>query len=60
MQLAIRHVTPAVLEWYRAAPARSIDLQVAPAGWATSYLPVDEVPETWWKGKRRPKWAQRR
>jgi len=59
-QLAMRHVTSAVLEWYRAAPARSIDLQVAPAGWATSYLPVEEIPESWWGKKPKPKWAQRR
>jgi hypothetical protein len=58
-QLGIRHVTTAVLDWYRAAPARTIGLHVAPAGWAMSYLPVEDIPEDWWEGFRRPKWAQR-
>lgn len=57
-QLSIRHVTSKVLDWYRAAPARTIDLHVAPAGWAMSYLPVEDIPEDWWKGYIRPKWAQ--
>ena len=58
-QLGIQHVTPAVLDWYRAAPGRAIALQVAPAGWAISYLPVEDIPEDWWDGFCRPKWAQR-
>jgi hypothetical protein len=58
-QLGILHVTQAVLDWYRAAPGRAIGLHVAPAGWATSYLPVEDIPEDWWNGIRRPKWVQR-
>lgn len=57
-KLGIRHVTPAILDWYRAAPGRAIGLGVAPAGWGISYLPVEDIPVDWWDGVRRPKWAQ--
>ncbi len=51
-------VTPAVLDWYRAAPRRAIDLGLFMQGSADSCLPVDEVPDSWWGDVRKPKWAQ--
>ncbi len=58
-EIGIRHVTQTVLDWYRAVPGRAIDLGASQDGWGISRLPVDEIPEDWWVGKRRPKWAQR-
>ncbi|MBI3503961.1 MAG: hypothetical protein HY059_03905 [Proteobacteria bacterium] len=57
-RLGILHVTRNVLGLYRAAPGRAIDLQVAPGGWGIGYLPVEEIPDSWWGDIPKPKWAQ--
>ena len=55
----IRHVTKNVLDRYRAAPGRTLDLALGRDGWGIGYVPIDEIPEDWWNRKLRPKWAQR-
>ncbi|MBI1245670.1 MAG: hypothetical protein GC202_11745 [Alphaproteobacteria bacterium] len=59
-QVYVRHVTHAVMDWYRAAPGRMIDFSGGRDGWGITNVPVDEIPDEWWKGKIRPKWTQRR
>lgn len=59
MMLGHGRATPSDLEWYRAEPDRSIGFHEIGGGGAFGCLPVDEVPDSWWDGIRRPKWAQR-
>jgi len=58
MMLGHGRATPSVVEWYRAEPDRSIGFHRIGGGGAFGCLPVDEVPDSWWDGIRRPKWAQ--
>ena len=52
-------VTPAVLDWYRAAPNRAIRLKVGKNNYGTGCLPVEYVPDSAWGDVPKPKWAQR-
>jgi len=51
-------VTSAVIDWYRAAPNRAIKLTIRGNNYGSGNLPVEDVPDSWWEGIRRPKWAQ--
>jgi hypothetical protein len=53
-------VTPAVLDWYRAAPNRAIRLDVRINNYGTGCLPVELVRDNAWTDiRKKPKWARR-
>lgn len=52
------HATPAAIDLARREADGVVDLATSSQDWAHSYLPLDAIPDSWWDGIRRPKWAQ--
>lgn len=48
-----------VIEWAKSGPDRLIFFQSIVENVVQVWMPAELIPESWWTGIRRPKWAQR-
>lgn len=53
-------VSPAVIDWANGGPRRLVRCQEVYKDTVSVWATLEQVPEEWWAGIRKPKWAERK